>query len=389
MTRLGDTFCRQLKEKGEDFSKFFAFTEFIESVDKDRAPDTATVPIGFKKMKEYGIKHAIIEVDLVYGGIDYKKFLPEDINNLLSDRMRWVRENLSKDSRIIINLRDFPESMLRKPEQIFQVVHYLSSLPPSERPFGLMYEEPTGKSMPHELAAWTAAVRREMDDCSWKEGKLLVHVHEQWGMADCTVLECLARGADGIWASLIKEGAAIGHASSSVTIMNLVRLGNEKVLQQFNCTYLRRAAQEITRITTGFEPHSTQIVYGERALDMVLGIPHLQPDKQEFDVAKFFGEEPPMRITTVATPKMIAERLKHLFGEDPQFTEEIGMRMKEVMLEDLHNNRKEEYMSAVGLAVGILERNPKEMRSLSSIHFTTALWRPTLAAIGAMTQDAH
>ena len=27
------------------------------------------------------------------------------------------------------------------------------------------------------------------------------------------------------------------------------------------------------------------------------------------------------------------------------------MRMKEVMLEDLHNNRKEEYMSAVGLAV--------------------------------------
>ena len=351
MTHPGDTFCRQLKEKGEDFSKFFAFTELIESVDKDRAPDTATVPIGFKKMKEYGIKHAIIEVDLVYGGIDYKKFLPEDINNLLSDRMRWVRENLSKDSRIIINLRDFPESMLKKPERIFQVVHYLSSLPPSERPFGLMHEEPSGKSMPHELAAWTAAVRREMEDCCWKDGKLLVHVHERWGMADCTVLECLARGADGIWASLIKEGGATGHASSSVTIMNLVRLGNEKVLQQFNCTYLRKAAQEITRITTGFEPHSTQIVYGERALDMVFGFPHLQPDKQEFDVAKFFGEEPPIRITTMATPKMIVERLKHLFGEDSQFTEEIGMRMKVVMLEDLLINRKEEYMSAVSLAV--------------------------------------
>ena len=85
MTRLGDTFCRQLKEKGEDFSNFFAFTEFIESVNKDRAPDTVTVPIGFKKMKEYGIKHAIIEVDLVCSGIDYKKFPPEDINKLLSD----------------------------------------------------------------------------------------------------------------------------------------------------------------------------------------------------------------------------------------------------------------------------------------------------------------
>ena len=91
--------------------------------------------------------------------------------------------------------------------------------------------------------------------------------------------------------------------------MNLVRLGNEKILQQFNCTYLRKAAQEITRITTGFEPHPTQIVYGERALDMVLGIPNLKPDKHEFDVAKFFGEEPPIRITTMATPKMVAKRL--------------------------------------------------------------------------------
>ena len=350
-TRLEDTFCRQLKEKGEDFSNFFAFSEFIESVNKDRYPDTVTVPIGLQKMKEYGIKHPIIEVDLVHSGIDYRKFLCEDINKLLSHQMRWVRENLSKDSRIFINLRDFPESMLRKPERIFQVVHHLSSLPSSERPFGLMYEEPTGKSMPQELAAWTAAVRREMNDCCWKDGKLLVHVHEQWGMADCTALECLARGADGIWASLIREGGATGHASSSVTIMNLVRLGNEKVLQQFNCRYLRKAAQEVTRIITGLEPHSTQVVYGERALDMVLGVPHLQPYKQEFDVAKFFGEVPTIRVPTMATPKMIAERLKHLFGEDPQFTEEIGMRMKEVMLEDLHNNRKEEYMSAVGLAV--------------------------------------
>ena len=351
MTRLGDTFCRQLKEQGEDLSKFYAFTELIESVDKDKVPDIETIPIGLKKMKEFGIINAIVEMDVVYSGINYEKFKTDAINKLLSDRMRWIRENLSKDSRIFINLRDFPEGMLKKPERIFQVVHYLSSLPPNERPFGLIYEEPTGKSMPRELAVWTAAVRREMDACGWKDAKLLVHVHEQWGLADSTVLECLTNGADGIWASLIKEGAAIGHACSSVTIMNLVRLGNKKVLQQFNCTYLRKAAQEITRITTGIEPHSTQVVYGERALDMVLGIPNFLPDKQEFDVAKFFGEKPAMRITTLATPKMITERLKLLFGEDPQFTEERGQSMKEVMLEDLHQNIKEEYMSAVGLAM--------------------------------------
>ena len=389
MTRLGDTFCRQLKEQGEDFSTFYAFTELIESVDKDKVPDTETIPIGLKKMKEFGIINALIEMDVVYSGINYEKFKTDAINKLLSDRMRWIHKNLSKDSRIFINLRDFPEGMLKKPERIFQVVHYLSSLPPNERPFGLIYEEPTGKSMPQELAVWTAAVRKEMEACGWKDAKLLVHVHEQWGLADSTALECLANGADGIWASLIKEGAAIGHASSCVTIMNLVRLGNKKVLQQFNCTYLRKAAQEITRITTGIEPHSTQVVYGERALDMVLGIPNFLPEDQEFDVAKFFGEKPAMRITTLATPKMITERLKHLFGEDPQFTEERGQRMKEVMLEDLHGNRKEEYMSAVGLAMlfdrsggqltakmsdMIAEDVPKEAHAQKLIAEIRAMW---------------
>ena len=48
---------------------------------------------------------------------------------------------------------------------------------------------------------------------------------------------------------------------------------------------------------------------------------------------------------------MVADRLKNLFGEDTEFTEERGQKMLEVMLEDLQANRKEEYMSKVGLAV--------------------------------------
>ena len=58
-----------------------------------------------------------------------------------------------------------------------------------------------------------------------------------------------------------------------------------------------------------------------------------------------------MRMTTLASPKMIVDRLTFLFGEDRQFTEERGQRMLEVMLEDLHKYRKEEYMSAVGIAL--------------------------------------
>ena len=111
-----------------------------------------------------------------------------------------------------------------------------------------------------------------MDLCDWTEGHLLVHVHEQWGMADSTQLECLANGANGIWAGVCDEGAALGHASSCVTIMNLIRLGNEKVIEKFNCPYLRTGAQNVTKITTGSMPHTREPVYGARALDIIFGL---------------------------------------------------------------------------------------------------------------------
>jgi len=48
---------------------------------------------------------------------------------------------------------------------------------------------------------------------------------------------------------------------------------------------------------------------------------------------------------------MIRDRLEHFFGIDPQFNVDIGLKMKEKMLEDLRSGRKEEYNSAVGIAI--------------------------------------
>ncbi|KAK3733237.1 hypothetical protein QZH41_002004 [Actinostola sp. cb2023] len=361
MTRLGDTFIQQLHEKGEDFNKLYAFSEFLESIDKNRVPDSKTIPIGLRKCKELGIKHVIIELDLVYRGIDYTVFTDDIMCQVLSDRMAWVRENLCKDSHIFFNLRDLPDCMKKNPERLFKVVNYLSSLPPNERPFGLIFEE-SGKYLPEELGVWTSAIRKEMDDCGFKDGHLLVHVHEQWGMQDSTQLEMLANGANGIWASLCTEGASMGHSTSTVMLMNLIRLGNKRVLKQYNCTKLREAAQSITMTTTGKPPHPKQVIYGERALDMVFGMPNFTPDKKDFSMAEFFGQEPVMRITTLASPGMIVTRLTRLFGTNPTFTEARAKRMLEVMLEDLHKNRKEEYMSKVGLAI-LFDRSGEDARS--------------------------
>ena len=320
--------------------------------------------MAYENFKDLGIKNVIIEADLVWTGIDYTKFKVAAINQLFSDRMDWCRRNLSKDCKIFLNLRDLPDGMMKKPKKISKVVRYLSSLPPDERPFGLITEE-SGKYLPEEVGVWIAAIRRQMDACGFNDGHLLVHVHEQWGMADSTQLQCLANGANGIWASLIIEGASMGHSCSSVTLMNLIRMGNKKVLDQYNCTALRKAAQEVTRITTGREAYDRQVVYGERALDMVFGMPNFTPSKKEFSMADFFGEEPVMRMTTLASPEMIATRLKNVFGADRQFTSERGQKMKEVMLRDLHNNRKEEYMSAVGLAL-LFDRSGGKLTKIMS-----------------------
>ena len=71
----------------------------------------------------------------------------------------------------------------------------------------------------------------------------------------------------------------------------------------------------------------------------------------EFDLAKFFGEKTPVRISTLASADMIRDRLVELFGIDPQFTIEQAEKMHQVIIQDLTNNRKEEYMSKVGLAL--------------------------------------
>ena len=193
-----------------------------------------------------------------------------------------------------------------------------------------------------------------MDSRGWKNGYLLAHVHKKWALGEMVQLECLVNGANGIWASVCEEGAALGHACSTVTLMNLVRMGNEKVLKRYNCHALRDAASNVTKITTGLPPHPKQVIYGDRALDMAFDFGSIAGGtvgETDFDLAGFFGEEAPVRISTLSSESMILERLVDLFGEEEQFTEEMAKAMKKKMPEDLIENIKEEYMSEVGIAL--------------------------------------
>ena len=351
MTRVDDDFVRELGEKGEDLSTLYSFTEVTEGV-TDGVLDTEKIPAALRKMKKFGLPNAIIEIDLADGSVDWEgKFTIENLCELLLKRIVWIRENLAKNAFVLVNFRDFPVAMLKYSQRVLTVLKYLAVLPAGQRPFGVIYEDPSGKTLPEVLGIWTALCRKVMTENGWESGKLLVHIHEKWGLANATQLCCLSNGANGIWSSICEEGAAMGHACSSVTLMNLVRMGNQAVLKRYNCTELRKAAQEITHLTTSRAAHPKQVVYGERALDIIFDLHEGELGEKEFSMARFFGERPPVRITSLASFEMIKQRLVNLFGEDPQFTIERAKRMHEVMIEDMSNGRKEEYMSEAGIAL--------------------------------------
>ena len=348
MTRVGDTFCRWLAENNEDRSKMFSFSEVTEGV-KNGKLNTKKLPVSLKKCKKFGIPNVLFEMDLADPNVDWaKKFTINDMCNLLEERLNWCYTNLSPKSKVLFSFRDFAFAM-KTPEgavRVLTVTKYLGSLP--NRGFGICFEEP-GKFLPEEVGAWCASVRRVMNSVNWQDGKLLVHLHKRWGMAQINQLECLMNGADGVWAGVCEEGASVGHASSTMTLMNLIRMGNKKVLRKYNCTYLRKAAINVTEITTGKPPHYRELIYGERALD--LWLPGEENAVREFDLAEFFGEQAPNRITDLSSLEMIRDRLVNLFGEDPQFTLPMAEKMKKRLLADMSGGCKEEYMSKVGVAM--------------------------------------
>lgn len=348
MTRVDDDFVKHLKRTGEDFSNFYSFSEVSELGVVDGIYETATLPSGLRKNKHFGLMNNFFECDLVDSACEWgTKYTVDDMCKLLKMRIDFVHDKISPKGKCLLNLRDFPVAMSKVPERVLQVVKFLAQMPPDRRLFALCFEDPLGEYLPEELEAWTASVRRTMDANGWKSGKLLVHIHQKWDLQTASQLDCLSAGADGIWASLCEEGAALGHACSSITMMNLVRMGNSKILKKYKCTQLRKAAMAVTTITTGKPPHPKQVVYGERSIDLVFGFLGVG----DFDLAEFFGVETPNRITSLATVEMLTERLTNVFGENPQFNEKICQNMREQMLLDLRSGIKEEYHSPAGIAM--------------------------------------
>ena len=352
--RIGEIFLQELIDKKEDLSGAFVFCDMWDKLSKDKVP-LPDLSIGLEKCKKFGLQNIFLECDLMDFRIDYKRFNMKKLCDYMKEKIDWIRDNLSPDSMIFINVRDFSNTMKDHPERMWHLVNYLARLPAHQRVTGIAFED-MGKHLMEHLAAWTRSVRTEMERCGWQDGQFIFHVHEQWGMMHATNLAVLAAGATGIWCAVCIEGAALGHADSCTTILNMIRLGNTAVLKQYNCKYLREAAIRVTEITTGAPPDSKQPIYGDRALDMLFGSVFALIDEDPtvcsgFEMAEFLGVKRSIRVTPMASGDMITIKLKELFGDDPQFTLELGEKMRKKILQNAKEGRKEEYNSEVGLAI--------------------------------------
>eukprot|EP00929_Paragymnodinium_shiwhaense_P052038 TRINITY_DN260_c0_g2_i1.p1 TRINITY_DN260_c0_g2~~TRINITY_DN260_c0_g2_i1.p1 ORF type:complete len:673 (-),score=189.23 TRINITY_DN260_c0_g2_i1:275-2293(-) len=361
--RVDDQLAAHLKNSGDDMSKYFAFTEDADAC-KDGAmlygPDH--VPAAMVKMKRLGVPNPIIECDLADDSIDWDgKFTVDKLEELLEFLLTWAHKEMGCQGRAFVNIRDFPLAMAGPADRTLRVVRFLKSLPDNIRPMGILVEEPMGTFFPEEVSGWCAKIRGAMGD--W--GRLCVHVHKQWGMADAVVMECLAVGVDGIWCSVSEDGAGMGHACSAVTIANLARLGNRKVAKKYKCNMLGSAARKVTMLTTTESVAERQIVYGPRAAEVVFDFAGIAgggaadgdgdgdiDEIDKFSLAEFLGmDKPPIRITTLSSPNLIVQRLKEDFGDETYFTEDVAKQMLLQMEEDLQKGKREDYSSPAGLAL--------------------------------------
>ena len=155
---------------------------------KNRVPDKDTVPTGLSKLKELGLWNVILEVDFSDDTYDFSKFTMADLCNLTAKWIRWAHDNMHKDAKVLINLRDMSDVMAENPIRVFQMVEYLAKMPANIRPFGMIFEESRGTCQPEECGNWAKYIRKTMDANKWK-GHLLVHIHEKYGYADASQLE--------------------------------------------------------------------------------------------------------------------------------------------------------------------------------------------------------
>lgn len=208
--RVDDDFTELILKEKKNFSnlKFYCFAEvFSEEVDYHiDTRDLDKVSYGLQRALKYGIKNVVLEFDVLCQ--HSANFDIDKMCGVVWSRVEWIRKNLSPDSLIFINLRDFCDAWKQKPHYIERMIIFLSTR--EHQIFGLLMEDPSGGVFPCEVGRLVHASTTLMREHSWGDGHFLVHIHQGFGLAEASVTESLMHGATGIWCGVCRDGAATG-----------------------------------------------------------------------------------------------------------------------------------------------------------------------------------
>jgi hypothetical protein len=317
---VDDFLPKEWRAWGNSMDSAWGFADLWDCLDRDRLYDgEQDTTAGMDELVNCGFCNAILEVDTCLPTLDYERFdlVAHVCGFVRAAHARLARRAADGKSRVLVNLRDFP-AWLGSPagfRRALNLVSALAALPEGVRPIGLIYEEPSGLYLPETIGMFTRIVRKTMVRCGWAGGRLLAHVHANFGNADAGLLKALANGADGMWGAVCRAGAQLGHASSAVALVNLARLGNASVATQYDIPRIVQAARDVEALATMQPCDALTEVYGTHAFDAVFGSGPMSYDAAMRDVAEnICGVPAIVRLTTFSTEDMIAEALTQRFG---------------------------------------------------------------------------
>jgi HMGL-like len=299
-----------------------------------------------------------------------------------------VKKGQGNTSRVLINLRDFSNYHRSQGgmEEALRIVDALSRLPPEQRPFGFIIEEPTGWLLPHEIGRLVRMIRLTMNRAGFPQGRFLVHIHWYFGMAEASQLACMANGADGVWAAVCKAGAQTGHACSTVTAVNLFKAGHHEIGEKYNLQKMCQAAREVTAITTREPCPSHEEVYGEFAFDIpyfMVAVPTCRYSLGML-MLKMGLESRKVRLNELSSVKSIYTAMCQWFGEpeesgwDPDFCKNMWDATHNHLLTGLSRD----YNTALGLGhlYALVSKTslPTRMVAIMAEHSKVSDYHPTV-----------
>jgi hypothetical protein len=180
-------------------------------------------------------------------------------------------------------------------------------------------------------------------------------------------------------------GAQVGHACSTVTATNLVRVGHTHLADKFNLAKMRKAAREIHAVTTRQPCPTHQEVYGEQAFDIafvMIAVPHCRYALSTL-LEKLGVDQREIRINELSSVKEIKTAMEQTFGPpemtgwDPTCCEKMWQAIHNHLLSGLSRD----YNSALGLGhlYGLVskKRLPSRMTRIMLKHSDIPDFHPT------------